>query len=108
VNPSSESSDNVGILLLCEVALGKAMELNRARPGITKPNDGFDSVHGMGKRAPLESGFASVAGGVTVPCGQLELVEQASQNSLEYNEFIVYNTAQQRPRFLVEMEFCSA
>eukprot|EP00656_Telonema_subtile_P047814 TRINITY_DN5535_c0_g1_i3.p2 TRINITY_DN5535_c0_g1~~TRINITY_DN5535_c0_g1_i3.p2 ORF type:complete len:425 (+),score=95.24 TRINITY_DN5535_c0_g1_i3:1373-2647(+) len=95
----------MGLLLLCEVALGAPQLLTRAQTNISQPSDGFHSVKGCGKMHLPESSQEALACGVKVPLGPIQECKEF-QTTLVYDEYIIYNEAQQRPRYLVELQFC--
>lgn len=43
--------------------------------------------------------------GVKVPCGKVIEAEKTEKCSLNYNEYIVYDTSQIKMRYLVKIEF---
>ena len=100
-----EHSDNpIGLLLLCEVALGKEHELTRAQTSIVKPPDQYQSVKGCGKMTLRKEDQEMMPDGVCVPLGPIQEYKDF-QSSLLYDEFIIYNEGQQRPKYLVEVRF---
>lgn len=95
------STNNVGLLLLCEVALGTMYERMQA-DFITKLPSGYHSVKGVGRSAP-DPNESSKIEDIHVPLGPLK--ETSVVGSLLYNEFIVYDPAQVRIRYLIQTEF---
>ncbi|XP_024382940.1 poly [ADP-ribose] polymerase 1 isoform X2 [Physcomitrium patens] len=91
-----------GLMLLSEVALGKTNNLKSAKY-MEKPLRGTNSTLGLGKTKPLETEFKKFEGDVTVPCGQP--VPSGIRSDLMYNEYIVYDTAQVKLRFLLKVNF---
>ncbi|CAK9216513.1 unnamed protein product [Sphagnum troendelagicum] len=91
-----------GLLLLSEVALGDIHELKSAKY-MEKPARGSHSTKGLGKMKPRESEYEKWDDNVTVPCGSP--VPSNVRSDLMYNEYIVYNTAQVRLRFLLKVSF---
>ncbi|KAL2609830.1 hypothetical protein R1flu_028403 [Riccia fluitans] len=96
-------SSPIGLMLLCEVALGKVKEFKGAQY-MEKPMNGSNSTKGVGKTAPLQSEFQKWDNDVTVPCGK-PVPSGATDTSLLYNEYIVYDTAQVQLRFLLKVKF---
>jgi poly [ADP-ribose] polymerase len=112
---------DVGLLALCEVALGNVYELIDAT-SIASPPNGFDSVKGIGKTQPnMQEAFVHQNGSV-IPLGKpvhyssnefycINNVFHGSFDSwfgaparnpkLFYNEFIVYNEDQINLKYLV-------
>jgi len=96
-------SNNTGLMLLCEVALGNMYELTKAKH-ITKLPAGKHSCKGLGKTSPDAAAEKILPDGATVPLG--EGVENDSlESSLLYNEYIVYDTAQVNMKYLVKLKF---
>ncbi|XP_072031637.1 poly [ADP-ribose] polymerase 1-like isoform X2 [Amphiura filiformis] len=93
----------LGLMLLCEVALGNMYELTGAKP-ITKLPKGMHSAKGLGKTGPDPSGNLVQPDGVVVPKGTGTRTGP-SNTSLLYNEYIVYDTAQIRMKYLIKMNF---
>ncbi len=106
----------IGFALLCEVALGKMLKKREAEM-IQKLPDKYQSCMGEGKLAPDPSSFVKMysllclaltsfsrKSGCVIPCG--EPVETGIKDtSLQYNEFIVYDTSQVICRYLVQLVF---
>lgn len=101
-----------GILLLCEVALGKSdkrLDADSDLPfGLKK---GCKSVMGLGQQAPDPSKTIK-RNGYSIPLGNV--VSTGIQNclpngrhayTLAYNEYITYNTELVRPKFLLRVKF---
>lgn len=100
-------SKNVGLVLLCEVALGKPNELLAADYAADKLPKGSHSVMGMGKIAPDPSGHVTMSDGMVVPTGKSKDTGVTNPHgyTLNYNEFIVYDTKQIRMRYLMKVQF---
>ncbi|CAH8871033.1 unnamed protein product [Trichobilharzia szidati] len=98
---------NVGLMLACEVSLGKQRELYRACSNVTDSLSGFNSVKGVGKWRTTQDTWKTLDDGVVVPCGKLtEAPEpEAKQCVLLYNEYIVYHVNQIRLRYLLKVKF---
>jgi predicted DNA-binding WGR domain protein len=98
-----------GVMALCDVALGEMLPLRRAE-FITKLPDGVHSTFGVGEWTPDPAGFTKLDDGVEVPCGKLipsgvTKGDGADETDLLYNEFIVYDVAQIRMRYLLKVKF---
>ncbi|KAL3678725.1 hypothetical protein R1sor_021681 [Riccia sorocarpa] len=93
----------IGLMLLCEVALGKMKEFKGAQY-MEKPMNGSNSTKGVGKTSPLQSEFQKWDDDVTVPCGK-PAPSGVADTSLLYNEYIVYDTSQVQLRFLLKVRF---
>ncbi|KAL2916598.1 hypothetical protein HK105_203710 [Polyrhizophydium stewartii] len=99
-------SSNVGILLLCEVALGTTNNLvNSDYHANTKiDHKTVHSTKGMGRNVPNPAEFVTLDDGVVVPAGKAVNAPEPNLY-LQYNEFIVYRVEQIRIRYLVKMKF---
>lgn len=58
-----------------------------------KPPRGKHSTKGLGKQVPRESEYVKWRDDVVVPCGK-PVPSNVKATELNYNEYIVYNTAQ--------------
>lgn len=100
----ANATNNIGLLLLCEVALGNMKNLRVANHKIVDiPNETWQSVKGCGVVTPKMWTNWHMPEGVFMPFSQLS--SQLSQTALQYNEYIVYNPAQVRIRYLFKMKF---
>ncbi|XP_056276582.1 poly [ADP-ribose] polymerase 2 [Pseudoliparis swirei] len=99
-------NNNVGLLLLSEVALGDSNELLDADYEANNLPAGKHSTKGLGRTGPNPKNSVDLDG-VTVPMGPVEKmgVGKKSSYALLYNEFIVYNPAQTRMRYLLRIKF---
>ncbi|XP_068630447.1 poly [ADP-ribose] polymerase-like [Battus philenor] len=92
----------IGIMLLCEVALGD-MKKCHSSEYVTKLPSGKHSTWGVGRTQPDPAQARTLPDGTIVPLG---LPVPGEQNtSLLYNEFIVYDIAQVKVQYLLEMKF---
>lgn len=92
-------SDNIGALLLCEVALGKPAKRLQADYYITKQSlakEGCHSTWGAGKSAPAT---ITKLKDIVVPNGKL--CDTGLNSSLLYDEFVVYDMNQVSLKYLV-------
>ncbi|KAF4667304.1 Poly [ADP-ribose] polymerase 2 [Perkinsus olseni] len=102
---------NRGLMLLCDVALGRSRECTeadgRAASKLGKGKNAFYSTKGVGRSGPDPDGMLVMKDGLKVPLGKMiELPEEKDkQLSLLYNEYIVYSTSQVRMKYLVEVDF---
>lgn len=101
----TNKSNNIGLLLICEVALGTTNQLLGADYNADKLPKGHHSVQGMGKIAP--GGVETLSTGLDLPSGKPvnTKVNNKSGYTLQYNEFIVYNTAQIKMKYLAKIKF---
>ncbi|KAK2822747.1 hypothetical protein Q5P01_022812 [Channa striata] len=98
--------NHVGLLLLCEVALGDCNELVDADYEANNLPPGKHSTKGLGQTGPDPKNSVTLDG-VTVPMGPGKKtgVGKNTGYSLLYNEYIVYNPAQTRMRYLLRIQF---
>ncbi|XP_033123730.1 poly [ADP-ribose] polymerase 2-like [Anneissia japonica] len=101
------SSKDVAFMLLCEVALGTPNELLAADYRADKLPHGKHSVKGLGKMAPDATKSHVMSDGTVVPLGKSNDtgVVNPSGYTLNYNEYIVYNTSQIKMRYLIKLKF---
>jgi len=95
-------TNNTGLLLLCQVALGSMYERNGA-DYIEKLPTGYHSTKGVGKTEPDSSGTVDLDG-VQVPAGE-GVKDGGKKTDLLYNEYIVYDVAQVKTKYLFQMKF---
>jgi len=98
---------NTGFALLCEVSLGNAHELLAADYEADRLPSGYHSTKGLGKFAPSEKDNVTLSDGTMVPLGVPcdTGVANPGGYTLNYNEYVVYNTKQIRARYLVQLKF---
>jgi len=96
-------TDNIGLMMLCEVALGNMHELTAASY-ISKPPKGKHSVKGCGKTGPDPSADVTLEDGTIVPVGKGTNTSVAN-SSLLYNEYIVYDVGQINIKYLLKLDF---
>ncbi|UJR16964.1 hypothetical protein I4U23_003862 [Adineta vaga] len=94
-----------GLMLLCEVALGKIHECYHATKfsADTLPN-GTQSTKGCGQTIPDPKQNYYTEDGILVPMGR-GVNGNIAHSSLLYNEYIVYNTDQIQIKYLLRVEF---
>ncbi|XP_077381446.1 poly [ADP-ribose] polymerase 2 isoform X2 [Festucalex cinctus] len=107
----ARNHNQVGLLLLCEVALGDSNELLDADYNANNLPVGKHSTKGIGRTGPDPQNSVTL-NGVTVPMGpgvkttqKAASLSKGGAYSLLYNEFIVYNPAQTRMRYLLRVNF---
>ena len=93
-----------GILLLCEVALGDMNEKMHSDFYANNLPKGKNSTKGVGRTAPNPKNAKKLDDGVVIPMGPGEKVNISGAN-LQYNEYIVYDVAQIRIRYLLRTRF---
>lgn len=90
--------NTTGLLLLCEVALGRSQEsLGRSLP----LQSGYDSLQGLGHYYPLPNHVR--ADGLIVPNGNL--VQSGHNTAPLFNEFVVYDESRVKIRYVVKLNF---
>lgn len=107
----SHSSANTGLLLLCDVELGDPMhELDHSsfRAGDEAKEKGKIATLGRGSSVPAgwkDAGCVSPAlKGVQMPDVEKGAKSLGARSSLCYNEYIVYDVAQIRQRYLFQVK----
>ena len=102
-------TNNIGLLMLCEVALGSPNELTRADYNAASLPTGKDSVKGLGRCVPNPKNKATLTDGTVVPMGPGidSYFDQGMSRglSLQYNEYIVYDVSQIKMRYLAKIKF---
>eukprot|EP00094_Tigriopus_californicus_P008027 TCALIF_07727-PA protein Name:"Similar to Parp1 Poly [ADP-ribose] polymerase 1 (Rattus norvegicus)" AED:0.26 eAED:0.26 QI:26/1/1/1/1/1/8/253/558 len=96
-------TNNTGLLMLCDVALGDMYERTQA-DYIEKLPDGKHSTKGVGKTEPDPTQFEEIDG-AKVPTGKGVPAKSKANTTLLYNEYIVYDTAQCNIKYLFKMKF---
>ncbi|VDK42567.1 unnamed protein product [Taenia asiatica] len=92
-----------GCLLLCEVALGKTHDCFTANA--SRLSKQFGSRKGVGATAPnVETYFKEPETGVVYPIGR-PVTSAEIKSDLLYNEYVIYDTAQIKQRYLVWVDF---
>lgn len=92
--------NNTGLALLCEVALGNFRSKNLAEKINNIPNDVFQSVKGNGLIQPDRHIFFN---GTRIAAGGLK--SRQFSTSLYYNEYVVYDPAQIKVKYLFKLKF---
>ncbi|XP_043286683.1 poly [ADP-ribose] polymerase [Venturia canescens] len=102
----TNSSNSTGLMLLCEVALGDMYERKHA-DYIEKLPKGKHSTKGLGSTQPDPEKVYKMKDGVEVPYGSGVPVkfDNGERPSLLYNEFIIYDVAQVKAKYLIKMNF---
>merc|ERR1711994_776904 len=98
----TNKTNNTGLLLLCDVALGNMYEATKAEY-VEKLAPGFHSTKGLGKTAP-DAANVKTLDGAEVPVG-VGVQDTNLKTDLLYNEFIVYDIAQVNAKYLFRMKF---
>ncbi|KAF9090498.1 Poly [ADP-ribose] polymerase 2 [Mortierella sp. GBA35] len=101
-------SNNTGLMLLCEVALGDMHELEQSdyNAKANSQKAGKHSTKGCGTSYPKASGDVIIEDNLRVQAGELDTEQQKGFGyRLQYNEYIVYDTSQIKMRYLLKMKF---
>jgi len=101
-------SNNTGLMLLCEVALGDMFEIEQSdyHAKTNSEKAGKHSTKGLGLAYPDEQGDVIIDDDVRIQAGKLKTeARQGTGYRLAYNEYIVYNTSQVKMRYLIKMKF---
>lgn len=94
-----------GFLLLCEVALGRTNDRIHGNIHGNKLPRGKSSTKALGRKYPNPKGNKKLDCGTTVPLGKLIPIKNNHADLLLHNEYIVYDVAQIRARYLVKVGF---
>lgn len=100
----THSQNPTGLLLLCEVALGNIYERYQA-DYIEKLPKGKHSTMGRGQTHPDPKDVHKTEDGVEVPYGMGVPAKLSKNSALLYNEYIVYDVAQVKVRYMIRMNF---
>eukprot|EP00002_Diphylleia_rotans_P016013 TRINITY_DN3108_c0_g2_i1.p1 TRINITY_DN3108_c0_g2~~TRINITY_DN3108_c0_g2_i1.p1 ORF type:complete len:911 (-),score=216.08 TRINITY_DN3108_c0_g2_i1:114-2846(-) len=98
-------SENVSVMMLCEVALGDFYERTTSEflANESCKAKGKHSTWGIGSTQPDPKQNETIPENVTVPLGKG--IHNPRAQSLLYNEFIVYDVAQIKARYVMRMKF---
>lgn len=94
--------NNIGLLMCCEVALGECNEKYQSDYNANLLPAGKSSTKGCGKTAPAADSYVDLEGS-QVPLGKGQ--PTGVNGSLLYNEYIVYDIAQIKMKFLFKIRF---
>ncbi|XP_055294949.1 poly [ADP-ribose] polymerase-like [Sitodiplosis mosellana] len=96
----TDPNNNIGLMLLCKVALGQQRKLTQASAVVDIPNANEQSVKALGAFFPFN--WSSI-NGVKINTGAI--CRGNAPTALWYNEYIVYNEAQVKVEYLFKMKF---
>ena len=91
-----------GVMLLCEVALGKPWKTERDKY-MEKPQPGSDSTFAMGMVCPNPDETVTLDDGLQVPLGHI-VPSGLEQSWCTHDEFIVYDVARVRIRYVLMIQ----
>jgi len=95
-------TDNTGLLLICEVAMGKWQECLQITPSASNLPKGINSTKALGTRGPSADSFKTFEGDVELPLGKV--IDTKAKSSLYHNEYVVYNTNQCKLRYVLKFK----
>ena len=87
------------------MALGECNELIQADYNANKLPANKSSTKGLGKSEPNRKQWVKIENDVLLPIGDIVSKDNTNSYTLLYNEYIVYDEAQIKTRFLVKIEF---
>lgn len=99
-----KQSDNTGLLILCEVALGTEKEYLFADGDAAKLPNGCHSVFGRGMTGPVKENLVEFEDSA-VPMGPVKRCDRNVYSGLLYNEYVVYNVNQIKMKYLIKLRF---
>lgn len=100
----ADLSNNTGIFLLCEVALGNQRKLYQTDCDADNLPQGFHSTYGVGTQLPNPKEAKIIDKEVEVPLGK-PIANPDKQAHRTYAEYIVYNTNQVKMKYLLKVKF---
>ena len=86
----ASSSNNVGLLLLCEAAVGNPKVYSNFYSDAANLPEGCHSTHGMGTCIPDPSKSVKLDGDITVPSGPA-IRNPDPRAGIPLDEFVIYN-----------------
>lgn len=102
----SSETENIGYVIICEVALGLNPHIVTQATHDKCPTAGYTSRIAQGRTVPDPTEMKSLileSGEVCIPCGKL--VNSSYPNSgFMYNEYVIYDSRQYRFRYLVKLK----
>ncbi|CAK84112.1 unnamed protein product (macronuclear) [Paramecium tetraurelia] len=102
-----DPTTKTGLILLCDVALGNPnIKLDSDHNASNLPK-GKHCTWGKARSYPPEKSYVEMPGlpGVKVPIGKPEPSDVEKKSGLWHNEFIVYDVAQVRLKYLIKMKW---
>lgn len=99
----TDASNGYGLMLLCNVALGKTNDLIHSDYNANNLPKGLSSTKGCGYNIPDPKGDIAYEGNSKLAAGKI-IRNEDKNGSLLYNEFIVYNVDQVELRYLFKIK----
>lgn len=100
LNLNCHLSDNTGLMLLCDVALGESSTFTRPNINASKLPEDKHSVTGQGIIGPLSKNEVKSKYGYTIPMGPVQATNTET-STLPFNEYVVYSPDQVKMKYLV-------
>jgi len=95
-------NSNFSCMFLCEAAMGKMHLVTSRSPGLKKAPNGFDSVHAVGSFTPKSWTTVDIDGkAVQVPNSSGH--SSGTSSFFHHDEFLIYDEAQIRLRYVLTM-----
>ena len=94
-------SKNIGLMLLCEDALGNPQQYLRPDHNASNLKPGCNCTHAVGMTRPEAKGSMTFEKNIEVPMGKSE---NFSGGGMGVNEWVVYNTNQVKIRYIVKFK----
>jgi len=101
--------NNIGIVLLNEVALGNIHQIFRDDSSLVKAPKGFESVLACGTQMPdpkdefTDSSLSTSKKDVIIPQGKI--INTGHTSSFMHNEYLVYDAGQVNMKYLLMMKW---
>lgn len=102
------AADRTGIMFLSEVALGKEHHITKDDWKLVKPPSGYDCIIAQGQQEPDPAHDTTIeidGKTVTVPQAKPKKRSEYSSSYFSQTEYLVYNEAQNRIRYLLKFKF---
>ena len=103
-----ETTDNIGFVVLCEVAMGSNPHVVQRATFDNRPPTEYTSRIALGTNTPGADASQFIetksCKNVSVPCGKLKSANLNGFSGFRYNEFVVYDPRQYRFRYLLKLK----
>ena len=98
--------NNIGLMMLCEVALGNIEQRNRGDYNLPNSmNKDIDSIKIMGINIPNPSEDTIFDDKITLPLGEpIKLDNKELKTFFAYNEYVVYDVNQIKMKYLIKVK----
>ncbi len=100
----TDRHNNIGCMLLCEVALGKQQERLYDDCYASELEPGTQSTWGVGNIQHCKAEYVTLPDGVIVPMGKV-IRGPTQRTAFEFSERVVYDTSRVKLRYLVQARF---